>query len=301
MAGDFPQLDYHYVAYIDESGDSGLKRIKPLDTVGSPEWMIVAGVLIRAESEPEVADWIRSARIALADPQLKDIHFAKLNHWRKRIMCERIVQHPVRAFMVASNKKNMRAYRNKLAEKTPSQNWFYCWMTRLLLERMTNFVAYDSRARYGEVKRVKLEFSENGGLRYGQLKAYYEWIRAKSHAGNMFLTQGDIEYDTIHPLLMDVYAHKDRAGLKLPDTVAGAFYQACDNIESGACNPSYAIKLSGAMAKSPDTHQKAGYGVKLLPGLRKAALSREQERVFRFYGYPRQWWWAPASSAPGAF
>jgi hypothetical protein len=302
MANAFPAPDYHYVAYVDESGDSGIKRVKPIDKPGSSEWLVVAGVLIREENEQHVPNWIRHALWALNDPQLKDIHFAKLNRQRQMIMCEQIVSHPLRIFVVASNKKNMRGYRNINAEKTPSQNWFYCWMTRVLLERMTSFVAAHSREHHGSVKYMKVEFSENGGLRYGQMKAYYEWIREKSRAGNMFLTMGDIEYETLHSLLLEVHPHSARAGLKLADAAAAAFYQACDNIESGPCFPSLAMKLKDRMARVPDalTGRVAGYGVKLLPSLRKAKLTSDQEKIFRYYGYPHQWW-APASSAPRPF
>lgn len=37
--------DYEYVAYIDESGDQGLQKVKPLDPGGSSEWLIVSGVM----------------------------------------------------------------------------------------------------------------------------------------------------------------------------------------------------------------------------------------------------------------
>lgn len=301
MTSGLQKPDYHYVAYIDESGDPGLKRIKPLQPAGSSEWLIVSGVVIDARREIEVPTWITNALVALQSKQLKDIHFAKLNEGRRAIMCEAVASLPLRCFAVASNKKNMQGYHNPDAAQVPSDNWFYCWLTRVLLERITNFVASDSLMRFGETKRVKVEYSERGGLRYSQMKAYYEWIRAKSRSGNMYLTAGDIEWATIHPHLLEVHPHQTRAGLKLADTVAGAFFQAADCIESGPCEPRYAILLEDRMARIPDRvgGQIAGYGLKLLPGLRAAKLSSAQEKVFRHYGYPKQWW-APASSTPGA-
>jgi hypothetical protein len=55
------------------------------------------------------------------------------------------------------------------------------------------------------------------------------------------------------------------------------------------------------MGRVPDIigGQVAGFGLKLLPGLKQAALTPEQEAIFRFYGYPKQWW-APAPSTPQA-
>jgi hypothetical protein len=302
MSSSIQKPDYHYVAYVDESGDPGLKRVKPVDAVGSSEWLIVSGVVIDAKREVEVPGWMAGALAALGSRQLKDIHFAKLNDVRRAVMCRQVASRPLRCFVVASNKKNMRNHHNPNAAKVPSDNWFYCWLNRVLLERMTHFVATDSIKRHGEIKRVKVEYSERGGLRYSQMRAYYEWLRPKSRAGNMFLTAGDFEWDTIHPHLLEVHPHQSRAGLKLADTVAGAFFQAADCVESGPCNPGFAKLLKDRMARDPDKFggQVAGYGVKLMPSFYGAKLTTKQAEIFRFYGYPQQWW-APASSAPGAF
>jgi hypothetical protein len=34
--------EYHYVVYIDEAGDDGLKAVKPLSRPGSSEWLILS-------------------------------------------------------------------------------------------------------------------------------------------------------------------------------------------------------------------------------------------------------------------
>jgi hypothetical protein len=53
MAEDPYNPDYEYIAYIDESGDQGLERVKPLDANGSSEWLIVSAVVIRKQNEAE--------------------------------------------------------------------------------------------------------------------------------------------------------------------------------------------------------------------------------------------------------
>jgi hypothetical protein len=301
MNGDPYKPDYDYIAYVDESGDPGLRRVKPLDDPGASEWLVVAGVVIRKEHEAQVPGWIADTLKAMNSRQLKDIHFADLNDTRRSTMCSHVATLPVRCFAVVSNKKNMRGYRNPRAAKTFSDNWFYCWMTRVLLERISLFVAADSMARFGEERRVKIEYSERGGLRYGQMKAYYELLRDDSRAHNLWLNAGDLAWTTIHPLLLEVWPHQSRAGLKLPDTVAGAFFQAVDCLDSGPCDQRWAKMLEPRMARVPDTRggQIAGFGVKLLPGLKQAALLPAQEQIFRFYGYPKQWW-APVPSTPEA-
>jgi hypothetical protein len=304
MVGDPYNPDYDYVAYIDESGDQGLQKVKPLDPDGSSEWLIVSGVVIRKENEAIASQWVRHIIEKLDSPQLRSLHFRKLDPpWRKETICREIAALPLRSFVVCSNKKNMRGYENPFAAQVPSQNWFYCWLTRVLLEKITHFVAADSRQRFGAVRRVKLVYSRAGGLRYGQMAAYYEWIREKRRNDNQVLFWGDLEYETVHSLLLEVRHHRDEPRLALADAVASAFFRACDKRDTGACNTAFATLLAPRMAATPDRKggTVAGYGVKLLPGWKKAAHDRDQQEIFRHFGYPKQWWdnrWAPDPFVP---
>lgn len=63
-------------------------------------------------------------------------------------------------------------------------------MTRLLLERVTKFVCDRSTAEHGEARKLRIEYSTRGGLRYSQMAAYYEWMKLKKH--NPFLPWGRI-------------------------------------------------------------------------------------------------------------
>jgi len=299
--------DYDYVAYIDESGDPGLDAVKPLDPAGASEWLVVAAVLIRKENEERARDWIEDIRLQLKSPQLQSVHFRRLRpRWRKELVCDAIAGLPLRCFVVCSNKKNMRGYENPFAEQVPSKNWFYCWLTRVLLEKLTHFVAADSRRRYRMVKRVKIVYSKAGGLSYPQMAAYYEWIRDKRRGNNQFLNWGDLEYETLHSHLLEVREHSADSRLSLPDVVANSFYKACDKYDTGGCDTRFAKQLVKRMAAIPDIPlgQISGYGVKLLPGWEKAKLDEDQQEIFKHFGYPRQWWddrWAPDPSVPPAF
>jgi hypothetical protein len=55
--------DYHYVAYFDEAGDDGLKALKPpVMPNGSSEWLILSAVVIRAENQSKVEDWVTAIK-----------------------------------------------------------------------------------------------------------------------------------------------------------------------------------------------------------------------------------------------
>lgn len=40
---------YNYILYIDEAGDDGLTRVRPIDENGASEWLIIGGVLVRSD------------------------------------------------------------------------------------------------------------------------------------------------------------------------------------------------------------------------------------------------------------
>jgi hypothetical protein len=239
----------------------------------------------------------------MKSPQMKGIHFRRLRpSWRKEVACKELAQLPVRCFVICSNKKNMRGYENPFAAQVPSQNWFYCWMTRVLLERVTHFVENHSRRTFGSTKRVKLIYSKAGGLRYPQMAAYYEWIKQKRRNDNQVLFWGDLEYDTIHSHLLEVRSPESEIRLALPDIVASAFMRAADKRDA-PCDTTFAKLLRPRMATATDRTkgQISGYGVKLLPSWTKANLERDQQEIFRAFGYPKQWWddrWVPDPFAP---
>jgi hypothetical protein len=79
-------VPYSYIAYIDESGDPGLQRVKPLDANGSSEWFILSAVVIGEPNEKNVAPW-RNDILRATNSQRKDLHFTNLKPWNKRIAC----------------------------------------------------------------------------------------------------------------------------------------------------------------------------------------------------------------------
>lgn len=292
--------EYHYVAYIDEAGDPGLERVKPLDNPGSSEWLILSAVVVRAPNEKNVVPWIQEILQKIRS-QRRYLHFTDLKPWNKRIVCGELATLPIRCFVVCSNKKNMRGYRNPFAEKYENPNWFYAWLSRLLLERVTYFVRQKSLEQHQEIKKVRLEFSSRGGLTYASLSTYFEWLKMKSAGGDMFLPLGDLVWETMHRDLLHIFNTRQRAGLQLADTVASAFFKACDCYDTGECDPEFARILGKRMARDPDVSsggEISGYGVKLMPAFKKAALLPTQAPIFTYYGYPRQWW-APVSLTTG--
>ena len=287
---------YGYVAYIDEAGDPGVKKVLPIDEDGASEWLVLAATLIRVDFESEVPSWGREFLSQCGGRQKKHFHFREANAKNKLLACERLSALHVRNFVVCSNKKNMRGYKNPLAAKRNvdlaenpyNANWFYFWVTRVLMEKVTSFVSWHSQKNYHEIRKIKFEFSQRGGIRYDELAAYFNLLQTNDASGTQTANYDTIHWDTVDYDLIEVHPHSHRAGLIMPDIVASSFYMACDKHERGLpCDPIPAMRLIPRMAIKHDDKSKssAGFGVKLMPNQKKAKLESDQKQIFKKYGY----------------
>lgn len=278
------QPEYGYVAYIDEGGETGLNKIRPVDENGSSEWFVLSAVVMRAKWEPEVVGWVRDIRDGIGIKQRPDVHYRTLSPTRRVAACSRIAKLPLRGFVVASNKKNMRRYSNERAARIPSQQWFYNWCIRLLLERVTAFCAERTEKDYGRKLPVKIEFSRCGGHRYSQTKAYQYYLAFQQEGDKVFLKKRQPVRGMVRMDLMFDYPHNERAGLQLADVVASAFYQAADASGPGEWSIEGAEALAPIMAR--ENGLQRDFGVALFPTPDwKSDLTAEQQVIFRSYGY----------------
>ncbi|WP_417733887.1 DUF3800 domain-containing protein [Roseovarius sp.] len=284
-------MDYDYILYVDESGDPGLRNVKPLDPQGASEWMMLSGALIAAHREQEMRDRITDLRKSLRNHYRSDIHFSDINPAKKTIVCGALASWPVRGFVICSNKQNMKGRDDLKPEANIVQvkSWFYAWLFRLLMERVSKWVFMHSMTRLGRPGVLKVELSSRGGIRYIGMRAYCHWLKETFSCGVGALPQGTIKWEVIDiPQIRD-YPHKTRAGLQMADWIAGAFFKAADIHSTGALDSSFAKLLKPRMAFMPG-HPQAGFGVKLMPRFNGLNIAAEQMEIFRHYGYPNYWW-----------
>lgn len=133
--------------------------MRPIDNAGGTEWITVSAVLVRKPNLALAPHWVASILKDIGISQRRDLHFRALSPARKRRACQMLANLPVRLFVVASNKKNMRQYKNERAAKVLSNQWFYNWLVRILVERITHYCERDSIKRFGQPRYVKFEFS----------------------------------------------------------------------------------------------------------------------------------------------
>ncbi|MEY9755848.1 DUF3800 domain-containing protein [Bradyrhizobium yuanmingense] len=271
-----------YVAYIDESGDDGVASVRPVDPNGASEWFVLSALVVRVEAQRETV-WVRDILKQVRLEQRRTLHFQPLDDWRRTLVCSKIAELPVRCFAVVSNKANMHGYRNRRAEAasvTAGRTWFYWWMTRLLLERVTDFCEQRSYRDYGEPRLVRLEFARRKGLRYGHLQAYLCWLRMQSKADALFLRRGDLKWSVVDPVnQIAAIDNSERAGLQLSDSIASAFYQAVSG-PSPDIAPAVALKPRMARGRNGEIFE---YGLKLMPDNFLRRSTAEQRQIFDHY------------------
>jgi hypothetical protein len=284
--------EYDYIAYIDESGDPGIERVRPIDNPGGTEWLVIGAAVIRASNELAPVQWVRSILDSVGRRQTLELHFRDLTDWRKAMACQKLATLPLVAFAMLSNKKNMRQHTNARAAAKSSplttKQVFYNYCLRLILERITDFCLRDSLRTYGSPRYVKLIFSKRGGHNYAHTFVYNEILKRQSRAQTTMLRRREIKWQVVDFRLQEDAPHTSVAGLQLADVIASAFYQAVDILPPTKWDPHNAKLLRPRMAREAGFWRDYGVAFQPSPQLTKANLLPSQKDIFEFYGYDRR-------------
>lgn len=274
-----------YAIFVDEAGDPGIRAVRPIVPNGASEWFVMSALVIDQARDNQTLTWVRSIKEAVRQTQRPDLHYNRLDLPSRRLKAATMLgELPCRLFVVASHKPNMSGFRNLNAEKIRSQSFFYNWVLRVLLERATGWCRAHAIDRHGEVRLARLVMSTAGGLDYGQLTAYHQYLRMQSQGSRRpFLDARTIAWDILHPDLYEPVRHDLNAGVQLADVGASAFYQAVNAASpSWTCEPALALKPIIVTNRN----SAANCGLTLMP-LKKdqQKLSAEQKTIFEAYGY----------------
>lgn len=274
-----------FIVYIDESGDTGLNKIRPKDANGASEWLTLGASLYHCEDEIKTVEFIRDVRKRINDTQGPDLHFRRLSDPKKLFACQQLSLQPARAFAVLSHKPNMKGYRNQAAERLfiSPRGWFYNWCIRLLLERVTDYAERYMLRHFKETRPIKLVFSERGGVAYDWLKDYVEILMIQSRTQTLHLEKRDVKHSVLDLDLIEVVPHVKSAGCQIADIVTSALHSAAD-----AFGPRWNIEPAKALR--PILPTEGGwhhdYSVTLQPSFFKTTrLTSNQKLLFEEYGY----------------
>ena len=110
-------MNYGFDLYIDEAGDEGIDDIRVADGVGSSEYFVLSGVLIRTHRHSELAKFVLKLKSSLGLEDRDEIHFRDLDAIQQRKAISDIGRFKAGLICIVSNKRNMHRYRNRRVEK----------------------------------------------------------------------------------------------------------------------------------------------------------------------------------------
>ena len=246
--------------------------------------MVLSCLLIKAEREREVLPWLKELISTFNQHQITHLHFRQLKDDKKRLASRFVADLPVRLFTVASNKRNMVNYRNLSAEKAKINvtAWFYVWLTRILVERVSELCARRSMTDYGEFRTIRFEFASRGGVKIGDVARYLAYLKDQEEFGLLYHSYWKPAWEVMDFAQIHTYPAKERAGLQLADVVASSFYTAMETTCGGSVTPEHAKALAPRMARSRNG-RIYNFGFKLWPNHAPALVQPNQREVLDFY------------------
>src|ERR1700733_8449949 len=170
-------MRYGFYLFIDEAGDEGLDRIRPIDPDGSSEYFVMCGVLVRTTKYAELVQSFNSIKLKIGIAPSDQIHFRDLDETQKSIVISSLANLKFGLVAVVSNKRNMLRYRNLRCEAKNFEvargrtrplryNWFYNGLFRYVLERASAECKKWTYRAFSEVRLVHVIFSRRKEISY---------------------------------------------------------------------------------------------------------------------------------------
>jgi hypothetical protein len=283
-----------FLLFIDEAGDEGLDRVRPLDPNGASEYFVLAGVLVRTTRYAELVQSFNAVKISIGKKPSEVIHFRDLTEDQRKLVVKQIGRLKVGLVAIVSNKRNMLRYRNTRCEtkifeivkgrqQPKKQNWFYNNLFRYLLERASEECAKWTHKAFGEVRTVKVIFSRRKEFSYAQTRAYLYKLKVERRDANYFNNKRQPDWTVLDIPSIESKKDKDETGLQIADCVASAIYRSIDENWFGKVQTEYLADLAPKFIKLKNLTRD--YGFKLLPDQLNFPTSYDQKISFRYVGY----------------
>ncbi len=279
---------------IDEAGDDGLERVRPIDPDGASEYFLMAGVIFSQQRQKEIDEFVDTIKSKIGIELNRSLHFRDLNDHQKNIVIEEIAKFKIGIVCVVSNKRNMRNYRNRRIEDrismahngrtvTPRYNWFYNSIFRYLIESASIKCAeIGSKFKYSNY-RIKVIFSYRRGFSYSQTRNYLRKLEIEQRPRSYFNSKRRPRFDAIDIGSLAAMRSHQHPGLQIADCVASAMYQAIDDTNFREIKPQYILKLKPKFIDIDGVIK--GFGFKLLPDDFRGPISDRQKEALRAVGY----------------
>lgn len=286
---------YHYTLYVDEAGDDKSDSLKPDDPRGNSEWLCLGGYLVHAEDDDGLDHRRDKIGRAIGGRAGQPIHFRNMNPRNQGIAVGLVasLEHRARGFVICSYKKTWQGYRNARAEAVHGEqkrDTLYNYVTRLLLERVTNFVFKHGNDRGIKRPLLRIVMASRRGHYFGQFKVYVmHTLVPQAIAGTTYQDTREINPEVLNSALFYRMPSSTSAGLQLADVMVSAFFQSIEQL-SPQFPAKIATNLSPLMSRAMWDHKSktsvsARDGVTLYHPEAFTLLTEDQRQFFERFGY----------------
>ena len=289
-------MTYQYILFVDEAGDDKVGHLKPANPNGNSEWLCLGGYLVRESEEPSLS--------TRRDALLKEVggndggylHFRNYKLPNRVKVCKKLAEYPARAFVVCSFKRTMIGHRNVRAEAASgtTNQYLFNFVCRLLLERVTEFVASDAEAKGIDDPVLRIVMANRKGHHFGAFKAYVLQLMHQATAGSTFLNTREIKEHVLRYDQIDREPARKLPGLQLADAVVSSVFQSIEQ-----ASPHYpeqpARHLRPIFAGKPKWQGgpiwRQNVGMTLYPAKEAInMLEPSQLAFFQHFDYNADWW-----------
>lgn len=290
-------MQHQYTLFVDEAGDDKVERLKPDFPNGNSEWLCLGGYLVRTEYENELEERRNSLITSIGGQSGQALHFRNYNSKNRAKICRGLAAYRGRAFVVCSYKKTMLGYRNPRAEAvgnvSSNRQHLYNFVTRLLLERVTEFVAADAKEKNIAKPKLRIVMASRRGHHFGHFKAYVLQLIHQATAGSTFLDTRVVEHSVLSYNLIERCSASSHPGLQLADAVVSSVFQSIEqNSPHYGERPAELLRcvIAGKSRWSGGPLFRNNMGLTIYPA-KKAAnmISEDQKKFFANFDYDFEW------------
>lgn len=254
----------HYTAFVDESGDVGIQKVRSSDSPGSSQYFVMGAAVFQSASEIHARSVLSNFRDVIGKKQWK--HATDLGHPEKVYLVRCLGALPARYFAVISNKHTLDEYKRDIGFDPQK---FYNKCTKYLLELILAYLL--RRGVSGNSLQVILERRNHD---YDMMLRYLEAVKAKP-----LYAQSRI-FESFNPFSISTRIKGEEDLLEVADFVSYSVYQLTNRSEKnyGIPEKAYFTEISSRFA-GDERQNVLGAGIKCIHSLEQLQLVPEVVRL----------------------
>lgn len=249
-----------YTLYIDESGETGLKKIRAPTAVGASPYMTLGGVLIPDPIKEEVISHLDEITKTIGR---KNLHCSNLNHRQKVYFSREMSKISIVFFGVISLKSTLGNYKNDINSDGTK---YFNKCAQYMLERVGSFLTEQKISS----NQLKIIFEE-GYHEYAQFRSFIKACQISPiHPNTKYLRNLDIAK------IFDA-SKVDEPLLQIADLVAHSLFKAVDKTERNYFipEPRYLSEIHKNFYHDPKTKEILNFGLRPIHKLSQINLDED--------------------------